>query len=76
MTTLQARKSARSLRWFSAGGRSARSNIQLSTQIEHQPSPFDACSLLLVSRVAVGNALDHLAFVPRRHLRQLNPHSA
>jgi len=54
MTTSQARKSARSLRWFSAGCRSARSNIQLSTQIEHEPSPFDACSLLLVSRVAVG----------------------
>ena len=52
MTTLQARKSARSLRWFSAGYRSARSNIQLSTQIEHEPSPFDACNLSLVSRIA------------------------
>jgi len=54
MTKPQARKSAHSLRWFSAGCRSARSNIQLSTQIEHEPSPFDACSLLLGSRIAIG----------------------
>jgi hypothetical protein len=51
MTTSRAHKSAR---WFSAGYRSARSNIQLSTQIEHEPSPFDACCLLLVSRIASG----------------------
>jgi hypothetical protein len=48
------RKSARSLRRFFAGCRSARSNIQLSTQIEHEPSPVDACGLLHLSRIAIG----------------------
>jgi len=46
MTRPRACKSACSLRWLSAGCPSARSNIQLSTQIEHEPSPFDACNLL------------------------------
>jgi hypothetical protein len=36
MTKPRARKSARSLRWFSAGCRSTHSVIQLSVQIEQQ----------------------------------------
>jgi hypothetical protein len=54
MTKPRACKSACSLRRLSAGCRSARSNIQLSTQIEHEPPPFDPCNLLLVSRIAIG----------------------
>jgi hypothetical protein len=75
MTTSRARKSARSLRWFSASGRSARSNIQLSTQIEHEPSPFDACNLLLVSRIAIGQGAGSSRLRSPRHLRQSNPHN-
>ena len=76
MTRPRARKSARSLRWFSAGCPSARSIIQVPTQIEQESSPVHAGSLLLTSRFASAGAPDQLAFAQGRHLRRSNPHSA
>ncbi len=49
----QARKSARLLRWLSAGRGSTRSNSHLATQIARQSSASNAGSLL-VSRILVG----------------------
>jgi hypothetical protein len=53
MTTPRTRKSARSLRWFSAGPSSARSNIQLCVQIEKKPSSFDPPSRSLATRIVI-----------------------
>ena len=50
----QARKSARLLRWSSAGRDSTRSNSQSSTQIAQQSSASNARSRLLVSPIFVG----------------------
>ena len=50
----QARKSARLLRWSSAGRGSTRSNSQSATRIAQQSSPSNASSRLLVSHMLVG----------------------
>jgi len=50
----QARKSARLLRWSSAGRGSTRSNSQPATQIAQQSSASNAGSRLRVSRSLVG----------------------
>jgi len=50
----QARKSARLLRWSSAGRGSTRSNSQPATQIAQQSSASNAGSRRRVSRILVG----------------------
>jgi hypothetical protein len=63
MTTPPTRKSARSLRWLSAAGRSACSNIRLGAQIKQEPPSFDAPSPSLATRVVIrqcaGESLPH-----------------
>ncbi len=57
MPELPTSKSARRLRWLSAGGRNARSNIQSPAQIDREPSPLNAASLLLMRRIAIGQCV-------------------
>jgi hypothetical protein len=76
MTTPQARKSPRFLRWFFASRDSARSNIQLAAQIPREPSSFDPGSLFSSTQLRSLSARHQFAFAQPRHPRQSNPHRA